>query len=159
MFLAERICSKASGFSATNEGTSSPTKTLSVLPPDRNRREDLSLHAERRLLEVWLFRCLGQRQRQPPRGFEPHHPHRLPDAERSGRAPIGSSGAQSCVLDPAIRVTQPQEWRPGNCTRHQRTARYGAVTSETVAFSDTPLPDMGTAAAEARGIHNWSPQR
>ena len=37
--------------------------------------------------------------------------------------------------------------------------RHGAVTSETVAFLDTPLPDMGTAAAEAWGIHNWSPQR
>ena len=33
MFFAERISSKASGSSATNVGTSSPTKTWSVLPP------------------------------------------------------------------------------------------------------------------------------
>jgi hypothetical protein len=74
-------------------------------------------------------------------------------------------GQRSALLDravtralPAIRVTQPQEWR-----RELRPSSedrwHGAVTSETVAFGDTPLPDIGTAAAEAWGIHHWSPPR
>ena len=59
---------------------------------------------------------------------------------------------------PAIRVTQPREWRR-ELHPSSEDRRHGAVTSETVAFLDTPLPDMGAAAAEAWGIHNWSPQR
>jgi hypothetical protein len=59
---------------------------------------------------------------------------------------------------PAIRVTQPREWRR-ELHPSSEDRRHGAVTSETVAFFDTPLPDMGAAAAEAWGIHNWSPQR
>jgi hypothetical protein len=62
------------------------------------------------------------------------------------------------VSDPAIRVTQPREWRR-ELHPSSEDRRHGAVTSETVAFFDTPLPDMGAAAAEAWGIHNWSPQR
>ena len=60
--------------------------------------------------------------------------------------------------EPAIRVTQPREWRR-ELHPSSEDRRHGAVTSETVAFLDTPLPDMGAAAAEAWGIHNWSPQR
>jgi hypothetical protein len=48
---------------------------------------------------------------------------------------------------------------PGTAPVIRGPPRHGAVTSETVAFLDTPLPDMGAAAAEAWGIHNWSPQR
>jgi hypothetical protein len=59
---------------------------------------------------------------------------------------------------PAIRVTQPQEWRR-ELRPSSEDRRHGAVTSGTVALGDTPLPDMGTAAAEAWGIHNWSPPR
>jgi hypothetical protein len=62
------------------------------------------------------------------------------------------------VTVPAIRVTQPREWRR-ELHPSSEDRRHGAVTSETVAFLDTPLPDMGAAAAEAWGIHNWSPQR
>lgn len=36
--------------------------------------------------------------------------------------------------------------------------RHRAITSETVAFFNTPLPDIG-ARAEAWGIHNWCPRR
>ena len=44
-------------------------------------------------------------------------------------------------------------------TAHRlRFGRHGAITSETVAFFDTPLPDMG-ARAEAWGIYNWLPRR
>ena len=60
--------------------------------------------------------------------------------------------------DPAIRVTQPREWRR-ELHPSSEDRRPGAVTSETVAFLDTPLPGMGAAAAEAWGIHHWSPQR
>ena len=62
------------------------------------------------------------------------------------------------AAEPAIRVTQPREWRR-ELHPSSEDRRHGAVTSETVAFLDTPLPDMGAAAAEAWGIHNWSPQR
>ncbi len=54
-----------------------------------------------------------------------------------------------------------RSFKAAECFRRHLVAirRHGAVTSETVAFLDTPLPDMGAAAAEAWGIHNWSPKR
>jgi hypothetical protein len=76
---------------------------------------------------------------------------KCPASMRAHQIPAG-------VLKPAIRVTQPREWRP-ELHPSSEDRRHGAVTSETVAFLDTPLPDMGAAAAEAWGIHNWSPQR
>lgn len=64
---------------------------------------------------------------------------------------------QDDVSQPAVRVTQARKCT-GNCTRHQNR-RHGVVTSETVALLDTPLSDTGAAAAESRGVHDWSPQR
>ena len=62
------------------------------------------------------------------------------------------------------RAPQPAKGHPttGSGVGHLRPSSedggHGAVTSETVAFFDTPLPDMG-AVAEAWGIDNWLPQR
>jgi hypothetical protein len=62
------------------------------------------------------------------------------------------------IPEPAIRVTQPREWRR-ELHLSSEDRRHAAVKSETVASLDTPLPDMGAAAGEALGLHNWSPQR
>jgi hypothetical protein len=76
-------------------------------------------------------------------------------AERALDAPYRHLGV------PSIRRSGSPNHRSGAGKLHPSSEdrRHGAVASETVAFLDTPLADMGTAAAEAWGIHNWSPQR
>jgi hypothetical protein len=93
---------------------------------------------------------------RPSRG--PKSRHRAFATVRCPSSAVGVSATRCGVTNPAIRVTQPREWRR-ELHPSSEDRRHGAVTSETVAFLDTPLPDMGAAAAEAWGIHNWSPQR
>ena len=84
----------------------------------------------------------------------------VPTSRARGFATASTSlfAAAIRVLDPAIRVTQPREWRR-ELHPSSEDRRHGAVTLDTVAFLDTPLPDMGAAGAEAWGIHNWWSQR
>jgi hypothetical protein len=80
---------------------------------------------------------------------------RTPDRD----TPRCRSGAVSVALAWCSVVAFCARSGAGKLHPSSEDRRHGAVTSETVAFFDTPRPDMGTAAAEVWGIHNWSPQR